>query len=70
MSEERVTIHIEDGVADVRFNRPDKMNALDSEQFAAILAAGERLKAEKGVRCVNTKNKHGFFLSRDSVRLF
>jgi enoyl-CoA hydratase/carnithine racemase len=52
MSEERVTIHIEDGIADVRFNRPDKMNALDAEQFAGILAAGERLKTEKGVRVV------------------
>ena len=23
-----------------------------------------------GVRCVNTKNKHGFFVSRDAVRTF
>ena len=52
MSEERVTIQIEDGVADVRFNRPDKMNALDDAQFAGILAAGERLKTEKGLRAV------------------
>ena len=25
---------------------------------------------QKGMRCVNTKNKHGFFLSRDTVRVF
>jgi hypothetical protein len=25
---------------------------------------------QKGVRCVNTKSGHGFFLSRDDVRLF
>jgi hypothetical protein len=25
---------------------------------------------QKGIRCVNTKNKHGFFMSRESVRLF
>ena len=25
---------------------------------------------ESGMRCVNTDNKHGFFVSRDTVRLF
>ncbi|MDX6616495.1 MAG: hypothetical protein QOD60_1586 [Solirubrobacterales bacterium] len=25
---------------------------------------------QSGVRCVNTGNKHGFFVSRDTVRLF
>ena len=25
---------------------------------------------QKGIRCVNTKNKHGFFLSRQKVKLF
>lgn len=49
---DRVTISLDGGVADVRFNRPDKRNALDSEQFLAIAEAGERLKAEPGLRCV------------------
>ena len=48
---ERVTISIRNGIADVRFNRPEKRNALDGEQFLAIAAAGERLKSEPGVRC-------------------
>ena len=39
---ERVTVTIADGIADVRFNRPDKRNALDGEQFAAIEAAASR----------------------------
>ena len=39
-------------IADVRFNRPDKRNALDGEQFAAIGAAGEALKSAEGVRVV------------------
>ena len=25
---------------------------------------------QKGIRCANTKNKHGFFMSRDDIRLF
>ena len=52
MSEERVTISIDGGVADVRMNRPEKMNALDGAQFAAIVDAGESLKKEPGVRAV------------------
>ena len=49
---DRVTISIDGGVADVRFNRPEKRNALDGDQFLAIAEAGERLKSEPGVRCV------------------
>ena len=49
---DRVTISISDGIADVRFNRPDKRNALDGEQFAAIVEAGESLKTNKKVRAV------------------
>ena len=52
MSEQRVTIDITDGVADVRMNRPEKMNALDGAQFAAIVEAGESLKGNSAVRAV------------------
>ena len=43
MMSERVTISVENHIADVRFNRPDKMNALDAEQIDAIVEAGEKL---------------------------
>jgi enoyl-CoA hydratase/carnithine racemase len=49
---QRVTIHISGGVADVRLNRPEKLNALDIAMFEAIVAAGERLAGERGVRAV------------------
>ena len=52
MAEERVTVQIADGVADVRLARPDKRNALDVAMFAGLVAAGERLKSEPGVRAV------------------
>ena len=53
MSSERVTIQLADnGVAQVRLNRPDKMNALDPAMFEAIIAAGEELRAMKGLRAV------------------
>jgi enoyl-CoA hydratase/carnithine racemase len=50
--EERVTVSVKDGVADVRMNRPDKINALDGAMFAALVETGERLKADSSVRAV------------------
>ena len=41
-----------DGVAQVRLMRPDKMNALDPAMFDGIIAAGEHLCEAKGVRAV------------------
>src|ERR1700756_553818 len=52
MTDQRVTVTIADGVADVRLNRPDKRNALDPEMFAGLVTAGERLKSEPGLRAV------------------
>lgn len=52
MSDDRVSISISDGIADVRMVRADKRNALDNAMFAALAAAGERLKTEPGVRVV------------------
>ena len=49
---DRVIINISDGIADVRFNRADKRNALDGEQFQAIVDAGESLKSNKKIRAV------------------
>jgi enoyl-CoA hydratase/carnithine racemase len=66
MAEERVTITIEDHVADVRMNRPEKINALDGAQFAAIVDAGESLKKEPGVRAVVLSgNGRGFCAGLD-----
>ena len=52
MTEQRVTVEITGGVADVRLNRPEKRNALDGAMFAGLVTAGERLKSEPGVRAV------------------
>jgi len=49
---DRVQVTIEDGVADVRLVRVEKMNALDNAMFDALVAAGERLKTEPGLRAV------------------
>ena len=49
---DRVTVTVIGGVADVRLNRPEKRNALDPAMFEALIAVGERLKAEPGLRVV------------------
>lgn len=49
---ERVTISVHDGVADVRLNRPDKLNAIDGAMFVALAEAGTRLAADPAVRAV------------------
>ncbi|MDQ2754160.1 MAG: crotonase/enoyl-CoA hydratase family protein [Actinomycetota bacterium] len=48
----RVTCEVREGVADVRLNRPEKLNALDSHMFEALVATGERLAADRSVRAV------------------
>lgn len=49
---DRVTIDIADGIADVRMNRPDKLNALDPAMFLALAEAGDVLAADRSVRVV------------------
>jgi enoyl-CoA hydratase/carnithine racemase len=50
--EQRVTLQITDGVANVRLTRADKMNALDPVMTKALVDTGERLKSERGLRAV------------------
>jgi enoyl-CoA hydratase/carnithine racemase len=48
----RVTVSINGGVADVRLNRPDKLNALDPPMFEALAETGARLGEDNSVRAV------------------
>src|ERR1700741_4846082 len=50
--EQRVSISLSDGIADVRLVRSDKMNALDAAMFEALVAATDRLSRERGLRAV------------------
>lgn len=50
---DRVAIQLDsEGVADVRLNRAEKMNAIDSAMIEGILAAQDRLRAEPRLRAV------------------
>lgn len=52
MADDRVSVSITDGIANVRMTRADKRNALDGAMFLALAEAGERLKHENTVRAV------------------
>ena len=49
---ELVTIRVVDHIADVRLNRPEKMNALSLAMLEAINAAAEQIMADRTVRAV------------------
>ena len=49
---DRVVYTIEDGVADVKLNRADKMNAIDSAMFEGIIAVGKEISEIKSLRAV------------------
>jgi len=49
---ERVSVSIDGGVADVRMNRPDKLNALDQAMFSGLIETARELGGNAKVRAV------------------
>jgi enoyl-CoA hydratase/carnithine racemase len=49
---DRIALEIHDGVADVRMDRGDKMNAMDGKMFAALVEVADELSANNAVRAV------------------
>ena len=49
---DRVRVDIDNSVATVMLNRPDKHNAVDLAMFEALLEAGDSLREESSVRAV------------------
>jgi len=47
---DRIAVTIADGVADIRLDRADKMNALDPAMFDALIEAADLVGRTKGVR--------------------
>jgi enoyl-CoA hydratase/carnithine racemase len=50
--QQRVRVTVADGVADVRLDRADKLNALDRAMLAGLVAAGRQLARNTEVRAV------------------
>jgi enoyl-CoA hydratase/carnithine racemase len=49
---QRVTLEIKDYVAEVRLNRPDKLNAIDMDMVLSLIRVGEEVSAHEKVRAV------------------
>lgn len=58
------------GVADVRLNRPDSLNAFSDDMFNAVLRAAAQLRADPGVRAVVLSGKGRAFCSGLDTRAF
>lgn len=70
MTENRVTIAIADGVADVRLDRADRSNALDIAMFEALAEAATALSGNRAVRSVVLSgNGRGFCAGIDTSAL-
>jgi len=50
--EERVLVTKQDGIADVRLNRPDKLNAVDPGMFTALVDTALELAADRSLRAI------------------
>ncbi len=71
MSDDRVSISIDaNGVADVRLNRPDKMNACDTAMFAALDATGRQVASNPSIRAVVLSGEGRSFCAGLDVQSF
>ncbi len=61
MINDRIELSVENHVAHVRFARPEKMNALDTEMFAAIPMAAEQIREDQSIRAVVISGDGGNF---------
>jgi len=53
VANDRIIVSIDsEGVADVRLNRPEKMNAVDNRMFIEVAAAGRELGRDRSLRAV------------------
>jgi len=60
---ELVLFSVENGVAQIRFNRPERLNALDLQTARAFRAAVERAVSDPGVRAVVLAGEGRTFVS-------
>jgi enoyl-CoA hydratase/carnithine racemase len=60
MAADRIEVRVEDGVAQVELARPDKLNAMDGDMFAAIGDAFRALGRDPAVRAIllSAQGKH------------
>lgn len=65
---ERVQLDIDEGIATVTLNRPDKYNSLDMPMFDAIASTARKLKKERQVRAIVMRGAGETFCSGLDVK--
>ena len=70
MTEEQILTDLSDGVLTIRFNRPDKKNALNLAMYEALVAALERADSDDGVRVMLLAGAGGDFTSGNDLADF
>ena len=70
MTQARVLVSVDNHIARVRLNRPDKRNGLDLPMFEGIVAAGEQILADKSVRAVVLSGEGPAFCAGLDVKAF
>jgi len=70
MNDARVLVSVDQHIAHVRLNRPDKRNGLDLPMFEGIVAAGEQVLADKSVRAVVISGEGPAFCAGLDVKAF
>ncbi len=66
----RVTLTVTDNVADVRLNRPEKLNAFDGAMFDGLVEAGEALATDPRIRAVVLSGEGRGFSAGLDVAMF
>ena len=67
---DRVNVSVNEHVAEVMLNRPEKYNALDMEMFEALRAVAEQLASEASLRAVVLHGAGGNFCAGIDVGVF
>lgn len=65
---DRISLTIENQIATVSLNRPDKYNGLDMAMFSEIAAAAKRLRKDRSVRAVILRGEGKAFCSGLDVK--
>lgn len=70
MSNDTVLLAAEAGIATITLNRPDSLNALDSEMADALAAVTARVEADPSLRCVVLRGAGEHFMAGGDLKLF
>ncbi|GAB5414152.1 MAG: crotonase/enoyl-CoA hydratase family protein [Congregibacter sp.] len=67
---EAVVVSVENGIADVRINRPDKLNAINNDVFDSLIRIADDLEADRRVRVVVLSGNGDGFCAGLDMSLF